>query len=142
MIAREPGERPYEVFDLERIPSASGTLQVADMVLRGYGRFSRIFFLSGVPRGHVRAGHAHKTQAEFLIAVQGSVEAHIEWRDSAEIVRLDRPGRALHLPPGRWLDLHDFSEDAVLAVLSADSFDESDYIRDRAAFRRWERGGR
>jgi mannose-6-phosphate isomerase-like protein (cupin superfamily) len=141
MIERDPRVLPYEVFDLERIPSSSGTLEIGDMVLRGYGRFSRIFFLSGVPHGRARAGHAHKMQAEFLIAVQGSVEAHIEWRGSADVVRLDR-GRALYLPPGRWLDLRAFSEDALLAVLSADSFDESDYIRDRAAFRRWERGGR
>lgn len=140
MIAPRVPAPPYEVFDLERIPSATGTLHVADMALRGHGPFSRIFFLSGVPRGHVRGGHAHKTQAEYVICIQGAVRVRIETRGVAEVIALGRPGRALYLPPGCWLDLFDFSDDAVLAVLSADSFDESDYIRDRAAFHRWELG--
>ncbi|HZW53121.1 MAG TPA: FdtA/QdtA family cupin domain-containing protein [Candidatus Elarobacter sp.] len=142
MIAPRPAALPYEVFDLERIAATSGTLHVADFALRGYGPFSRIFFLSGVPRGHARGGHAHKTQSEYVICIQGSVEVCVETRGVSDVVVLGRPGRALFLPPGCWVDLVNFSDDAVLAVLSADSFDESDYIRDRAAFRRWELGGR
>jgi quercetin dioxygenase-like cupin family protein len=142
MLAPKPAAAPYEVFDLERIAGPSGTLHVADLVLRGHGPFSRIFFLTGVPRGHARGGHAHKEQAEYLICIQGTVDVRIESRGCADVVVLGRPGRALYLPPGCWLDLLNFSDDAVLAVLSADSFDESDYIRDRAAFSRWELGGR
>jgi hypothetical protein len=49
-------------------------------------------------------------------------------------VRLDRPNLALHVPPMLWLDLNEFTEDAVCLVLASDIYTESDYIRDRAEF--------
>ncbi len=131
------GDR-YEVFDLVRIADPSGTLYVADFERTG-ATFKRIYMITDVPRGHTRGGHAHKRQGEYLISVQGSVEVHIEGHRTRAVVPLDRPGRALYLPPGYWRDLLSFSENAVLTVLASDSFDESDYIRDRPAFHRWER---
>jgi mannose-6-phosphate isomerase-like protein (cupin superfamily) len=127
----------YEVFELDQIADPTGTLYVADFARRGGGPCSRFFFLSGVPRGERRGGHAHKRQAEYLVCVEGTLDAHIEARGVIEHVAL-RKGRALFLPGGHWLDLINFSSDAVLAVLVAHPYDESDYIRDRAAFRRWE----
>jgi len=117
----------YEVFDLEQIADPTGTLYVGD----------RFFFISGVPHGERRGGHAHKRQAQYLVCVQGSLDVHIESNGVIEAVSL-RKGRALFLPGGHWLDLINFSSDAILAVMVAHAYDESDYIRDRDAFRRWE----
>ena len=127
----------YDVFDLEQIADPTGTLYVGDFARRAGTACSRFFFISGVPRGERRGGHAHKRQAEYLVCVQGSLDVHIESRGVVEAVPLCK-GRALFLPGGHWLDLINFSSDAVLAVLVGHSYDESDYIRDRDAFRRWE----
>ena len=127
----------YEVFDLEHIADPTGTLYVADFIRRGGPPCNRFFFITGVPRGERRGGHAHKRQAEYLVCVSGSLDVHIESRGVTEAVPL-RKGRALYLPGGHWIDLINFSSDAVLAVLVAHPYDESDYIRDRGAFRRWE----
>jgi uncharacterized RmlC-like cupin family protein len=129
---------PYEVFDLERITDPNGSLYVAEIGARFGASFSRIYFITGVPAGAARGGHAHKEQAECLICVQGSLVVRIETGDGADVISLERPGRALYLPCGYWRDLIEFSPNTILAVLSAAPFDENDYIRDRAAFRRWE----
>ncbi len=128
----------YEVFELERIADGSGTLYVAELARRVNATFGRIYFIVGVPQGHARGGHAHKQQAECLICVQGSVVVRVEAHGHVDEVTLDGPGRALYLPPGYWRDLIDFSGDALVAVLATEPFDESDYVRDRAEFRRWE----
>ena len=127
----------YEVFDLQQVADPTGTLYVADFARRGGSPCDRFFFISGVPRGERRGGHAHIRQAEYLVCVQGSLDVRIESRGAVDAVAL-RKGRALYLPGGHWIDLINFSSDAVLAVLVAHPYDESDYIRDRAAFRRWE----
>ena len=128
----------HEVFDLEHIADPTGTLYVGELAQRGRGPFDRFYFITGVPRGERRGGHAHIAQAEYLICIQGSVDVHVEAGGDAEIVPLDRPGRALYLPAGYWRELVDFAPGTVLAVLAIHPFSEADYIRDRDAFRRWE----
>ncbi|MDB5070336.1 MAG: WxcM protein [Candidatus Eremiobacteraeota bacterium] len=131
---------PFAVFDLERIADERGILYVAELARRGSGSFDRIFFLAGVPPGERRGGHAHKEQAEYVICVQGSVDVRVQSRGTVTVIPLARPGRALFLPAGYWRDLVNFSDDALLAVVCEHAFNEDDYIRDRAAFERWEAG--
>lgn len=128
---------PYEVFDLDAFPERSGTLYVGEFAQREVS-FRRFYFIAGVPSGERRAGHAHRTQAKYMVCVQGSVDAHVEAHGDVSVISLARPGQVLYLPAGYWLDLVNFSPDAVLAVLAEQPYDASDYIRDRAAFRRWE----
>ena len=128
----------HEVFDLERIADASGTLYVGELARRGTGPIERFFLIAGVPPGGSRGGHAHKAQGEYVVAVHGCVDVRLESQGNVWFVSLDRVGRALYIPPGYWLDLFDFSDDAVLAVLSTHAFDERDHIRDRTAFHMWE----
>lgn len=128
----------YFVFDLGRIDDISGTLHVAEFAAIGCS-FQRWYFIVGVPRGVRRGGHAHKTQSECLICIQGSVTVHIEARGTRTVVPLATPGQALYLPAGYWRDLIDFSAGAILGVLASGPFDEADYIRETTAFRTWER---
>jgi dTDP-4-dehydrorhamnose 3,5-epimerase-like enzyme len=129
--------KPYEVFDFTPISDASGTLFVSELTSRG-AAIERFYFITGVPAGARRGGHAHRTQAKYLVSVQGSVDVHLEARGRVDVVPLDRVGRGLYLPAGYWLDLVNFSPGAVLAVLSEHVYDEADYIRDHSEFRRWE----
>lgn len=128
----------HEVFDLERIADGSGTLYVGELARRGAGSIERFFLIASVPPGRSRGGHAHREQSEYVVAVHGRVDVRLESRGNVWFVALDRVGRTLYVPPGYWLDLFNFSDDAVLGVLSTHPFDESDHIRDRAAFLRWE----
>ena len=64
----------------------------------------RVYYIYDVPGGESRGGHAHRALAR------------------------------LHVPPGIWDHLHDFSSGAVVMVLSSGYFDESNYIRDYKDF--------
>jgi dTDP-4-dehydrorhamnose 3,5-epimerase-like enzyme len=129
--------KPYEVFDFTPISDASGTLFVGELKSRGTA-IERFYFITGVPAGARRGGHAHRTQAKYLVCVQGGVDVYVEAHGRVDVVPLDRVGRALYLPAGYWLELVNFSPGAGLAVLSEHAYDEADYIRDHAEFRRWE----
>jgi len=130
----------FEVFQLERIVDESGTIHVGELTSRGTGSFDRFYFITDVPWGERRGGHAHRAQHEYVICLRGSVTVHIEARGRRDAVELSDPGRALYLPAGYWRDLVDFSADAVIAVLASHPFSEADYIRDLDDFHRWEAG--
>jgi hypothetical protein len=96
----------------------------------------RFFTLSDVTDGAKRGGHAHRLQQQFLMMVRGSVVVTVDNGTSRTRIPLDRPDLALHVPPMLWLDLEDFSRESVCLVLASDVYDEADYIRDYAEFRR------
>lgn len=133
-VAARP--RRFEVFELKRIPDESGTLYAAEVAQHAGKQFERVFFISNVPRGARRGGHAHRVQDEYLICVRGSVDVRIESLGEVTTIELKRPDVALYLPASYWRDLLNFSPDAVLIVLALRAWSESDYIRDRSAFRR------
>lgn len=89
----------------------------------------RIFYIYGVPNGDVRGHHAHKKTYQTLICVYGSVKVRVKIPGSEEIYILDRPDIGLMIGPMVWGEQFDYSEDAVLLVLTSDYFDENDYIR-------------
>src|SRR5271166_1978323 len=95
----------------------------------------RVFFVSQVPHGVTRAGHAHRQGAELLLAVAGqcTVEAYTD--DDLSLYRLDDPATALHVPPGNWITCLDFSPGAVLVVLSSIAYDPGDQIEDFEEYR-------
>jgi hypothetical protein len=94
----------------------------------------RAYWLYGTPSGAHRAGHAHRQLRQCYVAVAGSMTVALDDGGSTRDVRLDRPDQGLLIGPGLWRDLSDFSPGAVLLVLASAAFDESDYIRDHAAF--------
>jgi WxcM-like, C-terminal len=95
----------------------------------------RIYYLTDVPEGSARGGHAHRELHQLLIAARGSFEVHIDDGTRSKTIRLARPGDALHLVPGIWRDLRDFSAGSICLVVASSVFDEGDYVRDYRGFR-------
>ncbi|KYH30668.1 TDP-4-oxo-6-deoxy-alpha-D-glucose-3,4-oxoisomerase [Clostridium tepidiprofundi DSM 19306] len=89
----------------------------------------RIFYIYGVPNEEVRGHHAHRKTYQTLICVHGSVKVKVKIPDEEEIFVLDSPDKGLMIGPMVWGEQFDYSEDAVLLVLTSDYFDENDYIR-------------
>ncbi len=88
----------------------------------------RFFWLCGVGIGENRAGHGHKTCHQFLLCLQGSLRALVS--DSHGIIadKVLHRGETLHLLPRQWLDLVEFSPDAVLGVYADQPYNYHDYI--------------
>lgn len=96
----------------------------------------RVFYLYDIAQDAHRGGHAHRVQHQFLIMLVGCCRVTIDDGRRRQDVFLENPSQGLHVPPMLWLDLNDFSPNAVCLVLSSDVYDESDYIRDLEQFRR------
>lgn len=94
----------------------------------------RVYYLYDVPAGEERGGHAHKELQQFVIAVSGSFDVIIDDGRERKTVTLNRPSKGLHIRPGIWRELNNFSSGAVCLVLASHHYDEDDYIRDYKAF--------
>jgi hypothetical protein len=96
----------------------------------------RVYYLYDVPGGETRAGHAHKTLQQVLIAVAGSFDVLLD--DGKQKIRyqLNRPYYGLYIYPLTWRVLDNFSSGAVCLSIVSDFYDEADYYREYNNFLR------
>lgn len=97
----------------------------------------RIYYLYQIPQGETRGGHAHKALRQLIIAISGSFAIILDdGREQKKTIHLSDPSVGLYVCPMIWRDLALFSEDAVCLVLASEHYDEADYYRNYAEFRR------
>lgn len=96
----------------------------------------RVYYIFGTAKGVSRGFHAHRNLKQLLIAVSGKVRIHCELEGRTEEVWLDSPDKGLCIEGLVWREMHDFTPDCVLMVLGSEHYDEGDYIREYAEFRR------
>jgi dTDP-4-dehydrorhamnose 3,5-epimerase-like enzyme len=96
---------------------------------------NRVYYLYDIPGGETRGGHAHKELQQLIVAVSGSFDVTIDDGHNKRTLTLNRPNFGLHVIPGIWRDLSNFSSGAVCLVLASHKYDESDYIRNYQQFK-------
>ncbi|RTZ00901.1 WxcM-like domain-containing protein [Flavobacterium sp. RSP49] len=89
----------------------------------------RAYWIYDVPGGEIRGGHAFKEQNEFIIAISGSFDVVIDQGESEKIYSLNRSYVGLHIPPGKWRTIQNFSTNSLALVLASTKFNAADYIR-------------
>jgi dTDP-4-dehydrorhamnose 3,5-epimerase-like enzyme len=89
----------------------------------------RVYYLYDVPGGATRAGHAHKTLEQLLIAMSGSFDVELDDGRAKKKYHLNRSYYGLYIPPMIWRAIDNFSSGSVCLVLASEFFDESDYYR-------------
>ena len=94
----------------------------------------RVYYLYDIPGGVSRGGHAHKELQQFIVAVSGSFTVTLDDGFVKRSFTLNRPYQGLHVVPGIWRDLGDFSSGSVCLVLASDLYDKDDYINDYEEF--------
>jgi hypothetical protein len=115
---------------LPRIGDDRGALTVVEGGRHIPFAIERIYFLSDVPTGAQRGGHAHKALQQLFIAVAGAFDLVLHDGTATRRIRLDTPHQALHVGPMIWRELEGFTEGAVCLVLASAPYDEADYYRD------------
>jgi len=95
----------------------------------------RVFYLYDVPGGTDRGGHAHIAQHQLIIAASGSFDVLLDDGKNKKVVSLNRPYLGLHVPPGIWNELFNFSSGSICLVLASDVYREEDYIRSNNLFK-------
>lgn len=134
--SRAAESNSHTLVSLPVIADARGRLGFAQAGSQVPFEPRRVFYLYGVIPGAERGGHAHRAQHQFLIMLAGSCRVAIDNGQAVSDVRLENPAQGLYVPPMLWLDLADFSPDAICLALASDVYDEADYIRDKAEFRK------
>ncbi len=88
----------------------------------------RVYYLYDIPGGESRGGHAHKALEQLIVAASGAFDILLDDGVNKKVVHLDRPDIGLHVVPGIWRELINFSSGAICLVLASDIYDSIDYI--------------
>lgn len=97
----------------------------------------RMYYIYDTRPGVGRGLHAHRSLRQLLVCVSGACTIECEFPDGCKTsYRLDWPDQGLLVEGLVWREMREFSKDAVLVVLASEHYDERDYIRDYAVFRR------
>jgi len=90
----------------------------------------RYFLVFQVPEGETRGGHAHRACHQFLVCAKGRCRLLLDDGHERQEVLLDTPAIGVHIPPMVWGLQYQYSTDAVLLVLTSETYDPADYVRD------------
>lgn len=100
----------------------------------------RWFLVYGVPGLELRREHAHRTCAQFLICVSGTVTIAVDDSQHRAEVALEQPTLGIHIPPLVWTSQLRGDADSVLLVLASHPYDPSDCVREYEDFLQIARG--
>ncbi len=123
-----------QITSLPKITDPRGNLTFIESNRHIPFDISRVYYLYDVPGGSERGGHAHKALHQFIIAISGSFDIHIDDGVSTKTVQLNRSYEGLYVCPMIWREIDNFSSGAVCMVLASDFYDEEDYYRDYDTF--------
>ncbi len=126
--------RDNTVFDcnvilLPRIHNRAGNITPVTNFTNIPFAVKRVYYLYDIPGGESRGAHGHKSLEQLIIAASGSFDITIDDGKNKKTVQLNRPYMGLHLKPGLWRDIANFSSGAICLVLASELYNENDYIR-------------
>lgn len=92
---------------------------------------ARAYWIYDVPGGKLRHGHAFRHAEELIVALSGSFDVVVAAPDGTlSSHHMNRSYYGLHVPPGTWRSLENFSTNSVAMILSSTPYDPTDYIED------------
>ena len=122
------------IIQLPKVHNPAGNITALENGINVPFDIKRVYYLYDVPGGEERGGHAHKELQQFIISISGAFDVLLDDGINKKIVRLDRPYIGLHIVPGIWRELLNFSSGAICLVLASEKYMVDDYIRDYQEF--------
>lgn len=122
------------VIDMAKVHSENGNITVIENGDNIPFEVKRVYYLYDVPSGEVRGGHAHYELQQYIIAASGSFDVVLNDGVNKRTISLNRPNLALHIVPGLWRELENFSSGSISLVLASQKYMENDYIRNYQEF--------
>ena len=122
------------VIDMSKVHTNVGNITVVENGDNIPFEVKRVYYLYDVPGGEERGGHAHYELEQYIIAASGAFDVVLDDGVNKRRFSLNRPNFALHIVPGLWRELDNFSSGSISMVLASHVFDEKDYIREYQEF--------
>ena len=122
------------VIEIGKVHNKSGNISVVENDKNIPFNVKRIYYLYDVPSGEKRGGHAHYDLEQYIIAASGSFDVVLDDGVNKRKISLNNPNQALHIVPGLWRELENFSSGSICMVLASEKYSEEDYIRDYNMF--------
>jgi hypothetical protein len=122
------------VIDISKVHTVSGSISVVENEINIPFEVKRVYYLYDVPGGESRGGHAHYELEQYIIAASGSFDIILDDGNNRKTVTLNKPNLALHIVPGLWRELDNFSSGSISLVLASHLYDHRDYIHDYKDF--------
>ncbi|MCM1349028.1 MAG: FdtA/QdtA family cupin domain-containing protein [Firmicutes bacterium] len=123
------------IVKIKRIADLRGNLAVIEQGREIGFKPERCYWLTDVPSGENRDGHAYRTASELIVALAGCFDVNVETPDGyKESFRMHAPDTGLLVPPLVWRRFSNFTTNAVALVVSSTSFRPEDYIRNHNEF--------
>lgn len=94
----------------------------------------RTFCITNVASGGMRGNHASKTSEFFYICIQGSIEIDVDDGFYRRTFSLKDNTEGLYLPIRTWMEVKNFSTDAILLTLASKPYNKDDYYTDYKCF--------
>jgi UDP-2-acetamido-3-amino-2,3-dideoxy-glucuronate N-acetyltransferase len=118
-----------KLIKLNNLSDLRGSLTVVEFAAALPFVPQRFFSVYQVPSQDVRGEHAHRTCAQVLTMLHGSVVVLLDDGKDREQVSLSDPSIALYIPPMIWGTQFKFSHDAILGVFASEPYDADEYVR-------------
>lgn len=128
------------ILDLPKIHNQAGNITVIENQITAPFDVKRVYYLYDVPMGSERGGHGHYELQQYIIALSGSFVFVLDDGVNVKEVFLNDPSKALHIKPGIWREIKDFSSGSVCLVLASENYSEQDYMRDYNDFLNFRKG--
>ena len=126
----------YKLYTLNSFGDERGALVPIENGNNSDFDIKRVFYIYGASSDNVRGMHANKYSKFILISVCGRCKILIDDGNETTVIELNKPNQALYLDKMIWKEMYDFSDDAVLLVLSNEKYNEKEYIRDYKEFKK------
>jgi hypothetical protein len=122
------------IIDVSKVYNMAGNITVIENDINIPFSVKRVYYLYDIPGGEARGGHAHYELEQYIVAASGSFDVILDDGRNRKIVTLNRPNLALHILPGLWREIDNFSSGSICLVLASHLYDEKDYILDYKEF--------
>lgn len=124
------------IIDLPKIEDPRGNLTFIEGDQHIPFIIQRVYWISDVPGGQIRGGHAFVEQEEFIVALSGSFDVVVDDGKIQKKFQLNRSYYGLYVSSKLWRHMENFSTNSVALILSSTQYSEDDYIRDYDNFRK------
>lgn len=131
-----------QIIQLPKFLDERGNLSFVEQETHIPFTIKRTYWLYDVPGGECRGGHAYKENQEFIVALSGSFDVHLDDGVQKQTFHLNRSYYGLYVPKGLWREMDNFSTNSLAMILSSTDYDASDYIRNYDEFLKLKHDGK